>query len=52
MTYRQHIERRIGKEAFRRLPARWKRHVQRIDDLPKPVKKISARRLREIFDGL
>lgn len=52
MTYRQRLEKILGKETVRRLPARYQRHIDGMDQLPKMVKKISARRYRELMRDL
>jgi hypothetical protein len=49
MTYGQRWEKRLGKAAFKRLAPKWKRHIKRMDALPKPVKTISARRMHQIL---
>ena len=48
MTYQRYFEKQLGKAAVKRLPAGWKRHIKRIDGLPKPVKSITIQRIREI----
>lgn len=48
MTYQRYFEKRLGKAGVKRLPAAWKRHIKRIDALPKPVKPITARRISEL----
>jgi hypothetical protein len=49
MTYSQRWKKRLGKAAFERLSPALKRHIKRMDALPKPVKTISARRMHEIL---
>lgn len=49
MTELRQCERALGKEGVKRLPAKWRRHIKRIDELPKPVKPIPLRRIREIL---
>lgn len=51
MTYRELWEKRLGKEGVKRLPRRWQLHIEEMDKLPKMVKKISARRYRELIRG-
>lgn len=49
MTELQRWKKDLGEAGFKRLPAAWKRHIKRIDALPKMVKPISMRRMREIL---
>lgn len=51
MTYKALFERKLGKTAVRKLPTKWIRHIARIDALPKPVKVISAKKLRELVSA-
>jgi hypothetical protein len=49
MTYLRFFERRLGKAAVQRLSPAWKRHIKRIDALPKPDRPLSARRMRKLL---
>jgi hypothetical protein len=49
MTHLERWKKRLGKAAFGRLAPKFKRHLKRMDALPKPIKTISARRLHEIL---
>lgn len=51
MTYKALFERKLGKTAVRKLPSKWIRHIARIDALPKPVKIIPAKKLREMVSA-
>jgi hypothetical protein len=51
MTYRAMFMRCLGKNAPKKLPAKWERHIARIDALPKPVKAISPKRVRELLSA-
>lgn len=51
MTYKALFERKLGKVAVKKLPPKWIRHIARIDALPKPVKTIPAKRLREMVNA-
>lgn len=51
MTYKALFEKKLGKVAVRNLPSRWVRHIARIDALPKPVKVIPAKKLREMVSA-
>ena len=51
MTYRALFEKKLGKAAVKNLPSKWIRHIARIDALPKPVKVIAAKKLRELVSA-
>ena len=51
MTYKALFEKKLGKTAVKKLPSKWIRHIARIDALPKPVKVISAKQLRELVSA-
>lgn len=48
MTYRKLFERRLGVERVAKLPGRWQRHIDRIDRLPKPKKKLPISKILEM----
>jgi hypothetical protein len=49
MTHLQRWKKHLGEAGYKRLSPAWKRHIKRMDALPKPTKPISLRYIREIF---
>ena len=49
MTELQRWKRSLGEAGYKRLSPAWKRHIKRIDALPKPIKPIPLRLIREYF---
>lgn len=48
MTYRQMFEKELGQKKFKQLSAAWRRHIRRIDNLPKPKKKLSTDKILDL----
>jgi hypothetical protein len=49
MTYLKFFEKRLGKAGVKRLSPAWKRHIKRMDALPKLTKSMTARQVRELL---
>lgn len=49
VTYRAMFMKCLGKNAPKKLAPKWERHITRIDALPKPVKVLSPKRVRELL---
>jgi hypothetical protein len=49
MTHLQYWEKKLGKAGVKRLSPAWKRHIKRMDALPKPIKSMTARQVRELL---
>jgi hypothetical protein len=49
MTHLQSWKKSLGAAGYKRLAPKWKRHIKRMDALPKPIKTMSARRWRELL---
>jgi hypothetical protein len=51
MTYRAMFMKCLGKNAPKKLAPKWERHITRIDALPKPVRVLSPKRVRELLSA-
>ena len=48
MTLKRMVEKRIGKAATKGLPARIRKHFDRMENLPTPQKKISTAKILKV----